>query len=240
LRGKSEMIFQRFLRPLGLVFSPRTKPRPGIITPLDAFQAHRASRPAATSRFVAAQPNDDPAVAPSDVDRRLCNPKQGKATADRDASPPRVGLGSRPASFPSTHAASPPPILPPRFLPLPRPLLGCRGALGVPFHPTPIRTPAPPARRFLRLPVRNPILLLLVARTDSLLLLPPLAAYYKRVSVAANAGNQFECVLLRSRGFLRFAGTPLSVRPCCPSSSTAAVGGCCFSAREIGSVDPVG
>jgi len=105
-RGKSEMIFQRFLRPLGLVFSPRTKPRPGIITPLDAFQAHRASRPAATSRFVAAQPNDDPAVAPSDVDRRLCNPKQGKATADRDASPPRVGLVSRPASFPSTHAPS--------------------------------------------------------------------------------------------------------------------------------------
>ena len=142
----------------------------------------------------------------------------------------------------SAWALGPPPSRA-RTPPLPRPLRAAPGlpwSAGVPFHPTPIRTPAPPARRFLRLPVRNPILLLLVARTDSLLLLPPLAAYYKRVSVAANAGNQFECVLLRSRGFLRFAGTPLSVRPCCPSSSTAAVGGCCFSAREIGSVDPVG
>jgi hypothetical protein len=190
-------------------------------------KAHPASRPAATSRFVAAQPNDDPAVAPSNVDWRLCNPKQGKARQeDRDASPPRVGLGSPlsagpPPSRARTHAASPPlPILPHSVrsssLPLPRPLRSPPLPSWVAverwgFHSTPIRTE--PRRRFLRLPVRNPILLLrLAARTDSLLLplLLPLLCLLILCYAAANAGNQFECFLLRSRGFLRFAGTPLS------------------------------
>lgn len=189
-------------------------------------KAHPASRPAATSRFVAAQPNDDPAVAPSNVDWRLCNPKQGKEQQRIEMLPLPVSawaLRSRPARLLPEHARTPPPLpfqfFPIRFgssLPLPRPLRSPPLPSWVAverwgFHSTPIRTE--PRRRFLRLPVRNPILLLrLAARTDSLLLplLLPLLCLLILCYAAANAGNQFECFLLRSRGFLRFAGTPLS------------------------------
>jgi hypothetical protein len=140
-------IFQRFVEPLGpVVSSPRTKPRPGIIIPLERLpwpilplgsRPRRDLRPSPTTIQPLLRPTWTGAEA-----------RQGKA-ADRDASPSRAGLGSSwalSARLLPEHARRLASNSSPPLLVRSAPLLRCRGVPpGAPFHST--RSPVPPRRR---------------------------------------------------------------------------------------------
>lgn len=149
--------------------SSRTEP-PSII---NVFQAHAAFGP---------RPRQDLRWPSPTTIQPLLHPTWTGAFATRSKATDREMLPLPVSAWalgpPPSRARTPPPRLPSLLSSSPRPLPSCAAlpwSAGGSFHSTPIRSPdpAPPARWLLRLPVRNPILLLLAARTDSLL---PLAA----------------------------------------------------------------